>query len=48
LRAAVVLARVEGLSVEEVAAIEGCAVGTVKSRIFRARELLRAALQEEG
>jgi RNA polymerase sigma-70 factor (ECF subfamily) len=48
LRAAVVLARVEGLSVEEVAAIEGCAVGTVKSRIFRARDLLRAALQEEG
>jgi RNA polymerase sigma-70 factor (ECF subfamily) len=48
LRTAVVLARMEGFSVEEVAAIEGCAVGTVKSRIFRARELLRAALQEEG
>jgi RNA polymerase sigma-70 factor (ECF subfamily) len=48
LRAALLLARVEGLSVEEVATIEGCAVGTVKSRIFRARELLRAALHEEA
>ena len=47
LRSALVLAHVEGFSVEEVAAIEGCAVGTVKSRIFRARELLRAALREE-
>jgi RNA polymerase sigma-70 factor (ECF subfamily) len=48
LRTALLLTRVEGLSLEEAAAVEGCAVGTVKSRIFRARELLRAALAEES
>ena len=32
---------------KEAAAVENCAVGTVKSRVFRARELLRAALSEE-
>jgi RNA polymerase sigma-70 factor, ECF subfamily len=48
LRTALLLTRVEGLSLEEVAAVEDCAVGTVKSRVFRARELLRAALSEEG
>jgi RNA polymerase sigma-70 factor (ECF subfamily) len=47
LRVALLLTRVEGLSVEEAAAVENCAVGTVKSRVFRARELLRAALSEE-
>ena len=35
------------LSLDEVAAVEGCALGTVKSRIHRAREQLRAALAEE-
>jgi RNA polymerase sigma factor, sigma-70 family len=48
LRTALLLTRVEGLSLEEVATVEGCAVGTVKSRVFRARELLRAALSEGG
>jgi RNA polymerase sigma-70 factor (ECF subfamily) len=48
LRTALLLTRVEGLSLEEVAAIEDCAVGTVKSRVFRARELLRAALAKES
>ena len=48
LRTALLLTRVEGLSLEEAAAVEGCAVGTVKSRVFRARELLRAALAEES
>jgi RNA polymerase sigma-70 factor (ECF subfamily) len=48
LRVALLLTRVEGLSVEDAAAVEGCAVGTVKSRVFRARELLRAALSEES
>jgi len=32
------------LSLKEVAAIERCALGTVKSRVHRAREQLRAAL----
>jgi RNA polymerase sigma-70 factor (ECF subfamily) len=48
LRTALLLTRVEGLSLEEVAKVEHCAVGTVKSRVFRARELLRAALSQES
>ena len=47
LRSALLLSRVEGLPIEDVAIVQGCAVGTVKSRIFRAREQLRAALREE-
>jgi len=39
-----VLAEVRDLSLKEVARIEGCALGTVKSRVHRAREQLRAAL----
>jgi RNA polymerase sigma-70 factor (ECF subfamily) len=44
-RAAFVLAEIHGLTHAEVAAIEGVAVGTVKSRTARARERLRAALR---
>ena len=44
-RAAFVLAEIHGLTHEEVAAIEGVAVGTVKSRTSRARERLRHALR---
>jgi RNA polymerase sigma-70 factor (ECF subfamily) len=43
-REAVVLFEFEGLSLEEVAAAAGCDAGTVKSRLFRARERLRRAL----
>ncbi len=39
-----VLAEIGDLSLKEVAEIEGCALGTVKSRVHRAREQLRAAL----
>jgi RNA polymerase sigma-70 factor (ECF subfamily) len=45
-RAAVLLVDVEELTYEEAAAALGCAVGTVCSRLFRARRLLAAALGE--
>lgn len=44
LRGVLVLAYVKELSMEDIAAIEGCSVGTVKSRIFRGKQLLRATL----
>lgn len=45
-RAAVLLVDVEELTYEEAAAALGCAVGTVRSRLFRARRLLAAALAD--
>jgi RNA polymerase sigma-70 factor, ECF subfamily len=36
---------VEGMSYEEVAMLQGVAVGTVKSRVNRARQQLAAVLQ---
>jgi RNA polymerase sigma-70 factor, ECF subfamily len=45
LRAVVVLHDMEGLSYEEVAQTVGCPVGTVKSRLFNARLLLRRKLE---
>jgi len=43
LRTAITLRELEGLSYEEIAEVMGCPVGTVRSRIFRAR----AAVQEK-
>jgi RNA polymerase sigma factor (sigma-70 family) len=43
-RAAVVLCDIEGFSYEEIAATLGVKLGTVRSRIHRGRERLRAAL----
>lgn len=43
-REALILIGASGMSCEEVAAISGCAVGTVKSRVARARAALRALL----
>ena len=42
------LAEVEGLPLDEVAQIMDCPVGTVKSRIFRAKERLRDYLKDYG
>lgn len=44
-RAVVVLADIEGLSYDEIAAAAECPVGTVRSRLHRAREALRTALR---
>ena len=46
LRTAIVLRELEGLSYEEIAARMGCPVGTVRSRIFRAREAIDGRLRE--
>jgi len=45
LRVAITLRELEGLSYEEIAAVMGCPVGTVRSRIFRAREAIQDKLK---
>jgi RNA polymerase sigma-70 factor (ECF subfamily) len=40
LRTAITLREIEGLSYEEIAQMMGCPIGTVRSRIFRAREAI--------
>ena len=47
-RTVILLRDVNGLSYEEIAAVLSCSVGTVKSRINRAREKLREILKKEG
>jgi RNA polymerase sigma-70 factor (ECF subfamily) len=46
LRTAIVLRELEGLSYEQIAGAMGCPVGTVRSRIFRAREAIDRRLRE--
>ncbi len=45
LRTAITLRELEGLSYEEIAQAMDCPVGTVRSRIFRAREAIDARLK---
>jgi RNA polymerase sigma-70 factor, ECF subfamily len=47
-RAVVVLCDLEGKTYEETAAIAGCAIGTVRSRLHRARMLLARKLVGKG
>ena len=46
LKTAIVLRELDGLSYEEIAAAMECPVGTVRSRIFRAREAIDKRLSE--
>jgi RNA polymerase sigma-70 factor, ECF subfamily len=48
LQQAFVLTQVIGLSYERAAEVAGCAVGTIRSRVFRARERLVAAVRAEN
>jgi len=45
LRTAIVLREIEGLSYDEIAKIMECPIGTVRSRIFRARETISEQLR---
>ena len=45
LRQAIALRELEGLSYEEIARRMNCPIGTVRSRIFRAREAIAAELR---
>lgn len=45
LRRAILLREIEGLSYEEIAEIMKCPVGTVRSRIFRAREAISTRIK---
>ena len=45
LRQAITLREIEGLSYEEIAEMMNCPIGTVRSRIFRAREAIAARLR---
>ena len=45
LKEAITLREIEGLSYDEIAVAMGCPVGTVRSRIFRAREAISAKVK---
>ena len=45
LRTAITLREIEGMSYEEIANVMNCPIGTVRSRIFRAREAIAAELR---
>jgi RNA polymerase sigma-70 factor (ECF subfamily) len=48
LRTALMLREFDGLSYEEIAEIMACPVGTVRSRIFRARETIEKKMAQMG
>lgn len=45
LRIAITLREIDGLSYDEISVVMGCPVGTVRSRIFRAREAISVKLR---
>jgi RNA polymerase sigma-70 factor (ECF subfamily) len=48
LRTALTLREIDGLTYEEIANVMDCPIGTVRSRIFRAREAVNKTLQSLG
>ncbi len=46
LRVALTLREIEGLSYEDISSIMMCPIGTVRSRIFRAREVLNVKIKD--
>ena len=48
LKVALVFREFDGLTYEEIAEVMECPVGTVRSRIFRAREALEKIIDREG
>ena len=44
-RRAITLREIEGLSYEEISEVMNCPIGTVRSRIYRAREAIAARLR---
>jgi RNA polymerase sigma-70 factor (ECF subfamily) len=47
LRTAITLREIDGLAYEEIAKIMDCPIGTVRSRIFRAREAVAEKLRPQ-
>jgi RNA polymerase sigma factor (sigma-70 family) len=45
LRTAISLREIEGMSYEDIAQVMDCPIGTVRSRIFRARDAISATLR---
>jgi RNA polymerase sigma-70 factor, ECF subfamily len=45
LREAITLREIEGMSYEDIASTMACPIGTVRSRIFRAREAISARIK---
>jgi RNA polymerase sigma-70 factor (ECF subfamily) len=45
LKAAIMLREIEGMSYEDIAKIMDCPIGTVRSRIYRAREAIAEQLR---
>ncbi len=45
LKTAIMLREIEGLTYDEIALVMGCPVGTVRSRIYRARETIEKKVQ---